>query len=300
MSETPAKQDPQQIVIDSTNKKFEALKQQSSELAKQCKNIKISDEGTLAMAQQVLSKTNQLLKSIDEKRLLIKKPYFEAGKTIDAIANSMLKELEDSIDYGKLQLKLWNEEQDRKKAEADAENEKMSKRLNDIRDQLTEKTAACKTDKQCDDLIASINEKFPKKEFFGPYAEDAMVCKDNFIKMLGVRKEVISAAVEGNADEAAKALKGLDKLQEMHNEVKQEAEEKKHAIAEANTTQKSATRKTWEYDFNPDSLAGIPLQYLMVNDKAVKEHMKNNKQEDGSIKPIPGIRFFQKETPILK
>lgn len=89
--------------LDSIN----AFKVQIDLIGRQCKLIEIKDELTLAIAQQNLSKANQMAIFVEEKRVQIKAPYLAAGKLVDETAKKIVSELHAGIAHIKIQVSAW-------------------------------------------------------------------------------------------------------------------------------------------------------------------------------------------------
>lgn len=298
METTVVKQEAKQGLKENTLKRFESLKTESLALANQCKSIKIADENTLSMAQQVLSKSNQLYKSIEEKRSEIKKPYLDAGKTIDSIAKEIMAPLEEGLKFGKQELQKWNDEQVRLQKEKEEENAKIVGRINKIREQLQAKVSECNTPEKCKNLIDSINKVFPAVETFKQYAQDAKMVKDNFITLLQIRRQTYEAALSGNVDLVAQNIQEIKAVEAENIENAAIVEEKKELITENNTVVKSAVRKAWKYEVV--DLNSIPFSFFTLDDKKVKEYMAANKTSTGTITPLQGIKFVLTEAPVIR
>lgn len=88
-------------------KEIEILKSQIDEIGKNCQQIKVTDEVTLAIGQQNLSKANNMLTLVEDKRKTIKQPYLDAGKLVDNTAKSLTEELNKGIGHIKTQVGNW-------------------------------------------------------------------------------------------------------------------------------------------------------------------------------------------------
>lgn len=98
--------------ISAMEQKFKLVVAEAQSIAKQVNAITITDEITLAMSEQALSKANRLLKDADEKRKQIKKPYADIIAAIDGtVKNNITIPLQNAIDGAKAKLKIWNDEQ---------------------------------------------------------------------------------------------------------------------------------------------------------------------------------------------
>ena len=294
------KQEASKGLKENTLKRFEALKAESLALSSQCKSIKINDEGTLSIAQQILSKSNQLLKIIDNKRAEIKKPYLDAGKTIDSIAKEIITPLEEGLVFGKEELRKWNEEQKRIQKEKELENEKIVSRINKIREQLQEKISECNTPEKCQNLIESINKVFPSIETFKQYAQDAKVVKDNFIMLLSIRKQTFEAAIKGNVNLVAKNVEETKTIEIANTESVNAIKEKKEIISENNIALKSNIRKVWKFEIVDEN--NIAKEFTSPDDKKIREYMNTHKEfiEELDNKTIGGVRFYIDEVPTIK
>src|SRR6185369_15374581 len=86
---------------------LQAFKAQVDLIGSNCQQIIIVDETTLSIGQQNLSKANNLLTSIEDKRVATKAPYLESGKIIDFTAKSLSEELIKGIKHIKEQVTEW-------------------------------------------------------------------------------------------------------------------------------------------------------------------------------------------------
>jgi len=99
---------------------LQAFKQQVDIVGTNCQQIQVVDDTSLAVGQQNLSKANNLLTSIEEKRAIIKAPYWDAGKLIDKTAKDLSEELSKGIKHIKDQVAAWEKKrQDEEKAKQD-------------------------------------------------------------------------------------------------------------------------------------------------------------------------------------
>jgi len=108
---TKKKEESVMVMSDDLQKSLDSLQQFKSQteiVKSNCEQIVISDPTTLAIAQQNLSKANDLLKYIEEKRIEIKAPYLVASKEIDRIGAELKQPVQDGIDHIKTQIKEWD------------------------------------------------------------------------------------------------------------------------------------------------------------------------------------------------
>jgi len=91
------------LVIQNPNlsslKQFEGLKQQLDESANQCLKIKVTDESSLKVCENNLSKFNDLVKAVEDKHKELKKPHWDNCTAIDGAKNYVLNFEVDPIKY---------------------------------------------------------------------------------------------------------------------------------------------------------------------------------------------------------
>src|SRR5574338_544095 len=85
-----------QIVIQAKNnlKDIENLKSQIDEIGKNCQQITVTDEVSLAICQQNIAKANNMLNLIEAKHKEIKAPFLEAGRLCDNTKKALTEKLE--------------------------------------------------------------------------------------------------------------------------------------------------------------------------------------------------------------
>ena len=101
-------------------KKLSALKAELDLIGTNCQQISVKDEISLAIAQNNLSKANNMRKILEDKRKEIKNPYKEAGELVDSTAKLLLAEIDKGISHVKSQISDWEakrKEEERKKQE---------------------------------------------------------------------------------------------------------------------------------------------------------------------------------------
>lgn len=279
-----------------SQKRFEALQANAIQISEQCKSIAITDPDTLSIAMQTLSKSNEVMKAVDDKRSEIKAPYLQAGKLIDSMAKTILEPIEAGMVQLKNKLKVWNTEQEKLQNAAAIENQKKYELLKGIEAQLNEKVKIAVTPDQCDKLIASINEKFPAAERFVPYASEANLIKAKFINLLSNKKQLACAAAKNDADKVQEVVERQEEIIQEQQEASVLIEDRKEMITEANIAVKSKTRKVWKFEIVDD--AKLPRQFLCADEKKIREYMNNNKATFGKEKIVGGVKFYEDETPI--
>jgi len=307
------------------------------ELSSTCKQIVVKDEDSLRIAQQNLTKVNTLLKFVDERRKEIKEPFKKSCETIDEVAKGMTNPLSDAVTHLKAgiksydemkvaemqaaQKKLEEEAEARRKEEADrlAENEKITSYINvTLREWMQERYSENDVEKLKQNLNAIIN-NFPTDDRFKGFSQMAYELRDNYIQMIQTKIETLSKA-DVLSDQEKKILEDKRILAEQkealaarereiiaeeeriksekERKVIEEKAEQDRLLLEAKSAQEqtSGIRKNWKFEL-VDKSKLIP-DWITIDESAVKEYLKANKEalKDGEV--INGVKFY-KETSVV-
>jgi protein-tyrosine-phosphatase len=311
---------------------LESLKAEIDIQANNCLQIKIMDESTLSVGQQNLSKINQLVKTIDAKRKELKDPYFQAGKAIDATANLLVEAAEKAIEHLKSEVKNWELKKQEEAKAAAASLEAKAKEAADKIAQEANRVSELRTRVEgarqvlqviyanlvdvagCVSAITNIEIHYRPKEYFGEFADEAYSLKDNYLELIQSKKIQFESAATMSADEKA-LIEAKEELAKQKLEIeakaakikeaedaiaadkarKEEAErlkieqEKIAALALADKTK--GIKHLWKIEL-VDKSKLIP-EWIMVDEKAVKEYLAANKEtmKDGDI--VNGIKFYK-------
>lgn len=313
---------------------LQAFKSQVDLLGKNCQQIQVVDEITLGIGQQNLSKANNLLISIEEKRVAIKAPYLDSGKLIDSTAKTLSEELSKGIKHIKDQVSEWEKKRlaevaakqaeiDKALAEKQATDKAEEDRKAAIRAYIKDKAiptlqkmyADCTSVSFCDDKLAAIKNNYKLREFFSDYADEAYQLRDNYIELIKAKKEQLLAAATMSDAEIELALEkeaiAIEKanmlLRESELKAKEETarldKEAKEAteLAEAekqHLAQEAELNKTrgirYIWRFEISNVDEIPLDWLTLDEDKVEIWKKANKDKIKDGEIYNGIRFFKK------
>ena len=316
--------------------KFRKVKETTDNQAKLCNAIVVSDDQTLTKATQVLSVAQKTLKSVEDQRKAMKAPYLKAGNDIDAAAKELTEPLSKAIADGKQKVLEYNQKvqagQAEKIAALEAEKEKQAEQLqagSDKREeqyrlfegilkQISDKSQLCRTEDNCAKLINSINTKFPSVEQYGEFASEALEVKEYSLYILNEKAKLFKDRPETLTEEQVAAEKELrnneatgwrnitDKATRRFKEEATEDQaqsDEKHAeiaqkVVEVAAAAPTGMRKTMQFEIAAN-FSDIPDGFKMLNEKAVREWMKENKAaiKDGDVHH--GIRFFEKQTVVV-
>lgn len=277
-----------EISIKNEQAQFEALQKASQDIADQCNKIEVLDQTSLAIARQQLSLVNSQIKMIEDIRANLKKPYWDAGVAIDALAKPLKAPLETALSIGKSKILAYeNAEQKKKLAE--------KKRIQAIKDdiqwfsqtamaEMDECNSIAELDKQYDEWVRN----FPGEGRWFEFNEEAQKIRENLRLYASQRK--IQILNPQQADEEA---------QEMIKEVIQEevavvAEEDLFPVAPI-----KGLRTTWKFELV--DISKVPLEWLMVDEKKVKEWLKDNSRNFAADEEIcHGLKFYKENSVTIR
>lgn len=313
-------------------KSLEFYKQDIDTQANNCLQIKVVDDSTLSICQQNLSKINQLVKIVDDKRAEIKAPYFEAGKLIDKTAKEMVELAVKAVEHLKAEVKAWElkKQQDayeasqkllKEQAEAQEKLAAEEKRKSDIMDYINNKAlptlksmyASCTSVENCDQALVALT-MYKPREFFQEFADIAYEYKDNYTELINAKKVQLESAdtmSEGEKrlaeqrEELAKQemelagkraeIKAAEDAIAAEKSAKVEAErvrlEQEKIQAQLEMDKTKGIRRTWKVELVDKSK--LITDWICMDESAVKEYLKLNKDniKDGEV--INGVLFFK-------
>jgi len=278
-----------EIQLKDEQAQFEALKKQSEEISAQCLLLTVTDETTLAIATQQLSRCNEKIKQIDKIREEFKKPYFQAGKQIDTLAKTLSKPLEDALTLGKSRIVAYNTEQ-QKIAQA------ALNRIKAIKDRITTYCTTtmhlidkAPTEELLTEVYNQFIKTFPGAETWFEFLPEAEAMRVSLRDYASQRKIAINTPAQ--ADET---------IQEIIKEHIQEtvAEVGGNAIAEITLAKQPGMKGK----FKPVlvDITKVRPEWLELNEKAVKEYIKFNEDSltDGMV--LDGVQFIYEQSVTIR
>jgi hypothetical protein len=309
-----------------------ASKLEIDKIGENCLQIKVTDESTLSVAQQNLSKANDMAKFIEAKRVEVKQPHLDNCKTIDATCKDLSESILKGIAHVKEEIKQWElkrierdrlekealEKKQREEAEAlEAEN----KRKEAIQASLTKLTEYCKnnypklaTAEDCAKFEETLNTKWPTAEKMQEFYPQALEIRDNYLGLVNIKKQQLADA-DNMSDEQKQMiaerqsiLADKEKLAEKERllnereaaiaaeKAKKEAEEKAKQEAEA-LAAKQAISKTAgvrkTWKFELVDKTKVPVEWIVLDDAKAKEYLAENKDKIKHGDVINGVKFYQ-------
>lgn len=266
--------------------KFESVKKQLEEEANKCLKIKVTDDTTLSICENNLTKINDLCKAIEAVRVSEKEPYLMKGRAIDAAAAYVAELPEAAVTH------LKNE---KKEYILKVEAEKMRKDLLKMR--IDEMEAYMKSTLESIASIAKLDAfvaKMKSIDFKGKYEElatEAEKIAKNYHKLFDLKKIELEAIETANPEE-------IEAIMQAAEEVKAEMKEAKVEAAIVASSQSSISfgtpkkvRRPWGYELM--DINKVPKEWLMLDESKVKEYIKSNSDSliDGQI--LSGIKYFK-------
>ncbi len=274
------------LVISNPNlsslKQFEGLKQQLDESANQCLKIKVTDESSLKVCENNLSKFNDLVKAVEDKHKELKKPHWDNCTAIDGAKNYVLNFEVDPITYLKEQ-----------KLEYIRAIELEDKRKKDLKDSFDKVKSILSADtettlvKKCDYYLDLLSKPVSKEKWqeLTPQVEELY---KNYITLFELKKKELEATETASPDE-------IIAIQQVAEEAKAKIEVAA-VVTPIQTVSIGKTRKTWKFEVA--NINDVPKQWLCVDEEKVKEYMAIQKDVlvDGQV--IKGIKFYQQTSVV--
>lgn len=277
------------ILITKEQTALEALQKQSTDIAVACGKIQITDDITLGIATQKYSEANKLVKDIDTKRIEVKKPYWDACTSIDALAKKLSDPLKKAVDDGKIKILTYDKQKKEKALIA-------ANRILSIKGAIAKYSIdamaeldKCTTMDQLREVRERLIVNHPKEEKWFEFLPNFMETRNVLNEYSKSRKTSILTPLQADEEETV-SIKEF--IHESNAQIGTEA------LAETVVTKLAGSRKTWK--FSIESLDDCPFDWIMLNEKVVKEFMSDNKEllVDGSV--INGVKFYQEESLTIK
>lgn len=254
-----------------------AFKAQVDEIGDKCKQIEVKDSDSVAIATQNLSKANSMLKTIEDKVKLIRKPYNDELDKISDVGGALTKNLAEGVKT----LKDKVAEYERLRQEKEANKQKILTYISvDLKKRLQELYEGCKTKEACKSALDYIKTKFPPDTKFGDFVKQAHDLRDQYIALI-------------EAVEAGDMVTALQ-MEEIAAEATESIVELQQSVAVEGISSKTrGTRMIWDFELAAD-IKSLPAEWLTVDESKVKEYLAENKAslQDGQV--IDGIKFYKK------
>lgn len=281
----------------------------------------IKDDDTLERAKAHATALNKVVNKVDKKRKELKAPYLAAGKVIDEAYDLVVGNAEQVIadskevftayidereSQVKARQKQIEEEERKKQQEIEQKKTAMQTKLNNLMDYCKqagaamEKATANGMDALKEAYVKWVLTDFPDPKEFGDYESTAIALQNKLKQTKDLLKDGLG---RGNLKVASKAAAKADYSTIAQQAIHQEEEKADIAIAETslqmsieaadNTLGSIADgAKTIKWNWMLDNLEQVPQAWLTVNEEAVEEYIRLNKDTMTEECVVNGIRFI--------
>lgn len=258
-----------------------SVKSQLSAEAQKLDKIEITDETSLSVLEQSMSKLNDLTKAVEAKRVALKAPHLDRCNAIDAAAKYVSNEPNESIKKAKEKKLVWINLQAKHKANYDNfvskyENSISSAKTIDELRKISNELCFYKSE------LKTLNEINNIKNVYGKYASLIKSLTYKYISLSDIKKIELDNIKNASPDEIEAIKESMAEAQEKIQEIQSAPEE----------TRIKGQRKTWVFEVS--DMQAIPYNWLKVDEEVVKDWLSVNKDilKDGEI--VKGIKFYQK------
>lgn len=259
---------------------FEALKKQSQQIAENCSQLTVTDDTSLAVATQNLSKLKEFIRNLERLRKETKEPYLKAGQQIDALAKNLSTPLENVLKSGEINVLAYNKIEEEKAKKAQQRIQSIKNEIQNYSKRAIFEIDNCKTEGGLEHIYNQFVKIFPGDEVWFEFIEEAQQMRITLRDYCSQKK--IQLTVPKEADETVQEV-----IQETISAQLEAfgAEE----IKEAEFTTTSNIKEKWVFEMVDAS--ELRTEWRSLNEKAVKEFLKNPPLplEDGAI--ICGVKF---------
>lgn len=299
--------------------------------------IVVDSDEKLPIANTRLERINELYKHVEDARKDFKAPIITAGKEVEAMANSYKIPLKAAKDKIADKILAWKTMQQsiiitkqaevQKAQEVEAQRKQAEVELLDrVRAQINAKlyggqymTGAgtivpclpAKNVQEVTEVFLHFSQNFPMSRFAYMVKDAEKAYKELKAEILSHQKEIVGLVANGTLEAAIGAKKhsaNNDRLIGKANAEETVAFETVKAEKSMANEVKAATkgvRKT--LTFSITDINTVPREFMMINEVAMNEHIRNNKQAilDGikvnpEVSAVPGIRFYEHSAYIAK
>lgn len=288
---------------------FNKMKLQIDNQVDTLKKIKVTDSTSLAVANQQLSAGKKLLKGVDTAHAAVKEEALRFCQAADKAKKSMRTPLEEAMGLTEKEVLAYNTKVEKENAAA----------LFELNKKQQEETAT--SEKEAAALVIEMKE-FEKRAFnlinLATATSQLADVYENYItkfpakydkvimervKALGTAKfnviKSMDTTLKLSAEDVGRTLEAYETLYNTVTntvpEVKAvatstlsfDAIEKEKVVLQSNVP--TNIKKDWVHELV--DLSAVPLEWLMLNEKAVKEYIKANSDKFTEDQIITGVKF---------
>lgn len=278
-----------QLTTKNAEDAFLSLQKSANEIAEKCSKLTITDDTSLLLVTQQYSLLKGTIADIEKLRVKEKAPYLDAGKQIDALAKKLSTPLENVFTEGSKKILAYNKQKQEKA-------QKELNRINDIKSAISKfsseaikRLGECKTIEELtsvrEQLIVQYVPDSQWTEFDTEY-QQVRVALNDYAKAKRIEITTPAQADETLTESIKEAI--VDKVEEVGVQ----------EVAKAEFTTTSKIKEKWLFEVV--NLAEVPREYLMLDEKKVKEFIKNNTELLVNGEVQAGIKFFIEESVTIR
>lgn len=276
-------------------------------IEEEAKKIKVTDDNSEVVADNIAKKAKKLKKQLNDKKLDMTEEWREKTRMVNDLANRIMDPIDNAAKIAGnnvTQYRLMKEREREKKLQEAREKQQQLDKLvsvigelfNTFRDvvveindedelsELSKKWVSLKNpDSKINKLISLSRELAPE------YEQQLLSIREDMMTLGKARRQEIQTGKKLKSEEIANHIAEKQKAEQLTKENTSLAQ----TSAELKTLEEKKTKglkKIWKFEL--EDLECVPLEFLQVNEKALKEYMSNHKEELEK-QPVSGIRFFQ-------
>ena len=280
--------------------RFNFLKTTKTKLITTLQSIKVVDETSSAIATQQLSNAKGFTSEIEALRVIIKKPYLDTCKNIDAAAKDLAEDVTKQMGILGADLLAWKQIQAEKAEIELAAAQAIQKKIIEYQSAALVAITKCETVKQLGEVFKEYVLEFPADEVWGKFLEDANAMKE-IIKKHGKLKKDQIIELENTPIENLSSVEAKQEIQTAEVVITQSSPDftaVNTAIASASSVKTTGIRKDWKSKVL--NIAELPLSFMIVDEAKVNEYMraqvKSGRFAPGTTYREFGCEFKQEES----
>lgn len=285
----------------------------------------VYNEDNLDEIRKFIENARKAAKSVEDERVLLKAPYFEAGKAIDAAAKDIVSQFSPALERAVNKLTQISKEIEAKRLREHQEKARVDGIKNGINANLasfSQSIAACETSQQLIDIERRINLEKANKNKYAEFYDEAVASYSTLNAILTTQKEKVRELEDAKAQlEAAKVSDDDEKIIQLTEKVESVAEsvelnkvKVQDAAFEIQTSPEpipetqtvfptvKARRTTWKWevvDLKETAKKMPDWVVTSANDTHIDAYLKAKRAEglNGQTEfTTAGIRFYEEKT----
>ncbi len=271
---------------------FNALKKACDEIVAACDKLQVTDEVTLAIATQNLSKANTYKKQIEDLRVKLKEPSIKEGKAIDALAKQFSVPLDNSINGGKSKILAYDVKVREEALQKQIRIQVITEGIQNYANRAIAFMDKCDTVEKLMDFREKHIVIFPGEEKWFEYNADALVMRGTLNDYAKARHIQLTNPTQADPETNVAIVEAITET--IQNTATAELAEIVEPVKLA------GTRNNWKMDCVNVDL--VPRELMMPDVEKIKVWAKAEREAgrivDGTI--IHGFRFYIEQSLTIR